>query len=165
MTAPEQIRNRNKDKGLPKKSKGPGAPQSKRAKPGKDYNMKYAEMVEKAVEMIRDDDELMMNLVDELDNWNGYADGFRCYDMYELDDFLSKLASDFDLRDDFFYDTIYGISSTSDKAELYRDNTDAGDIFDNVLENLSHLYIDDSDFADLMSEIDNYTDEDDEKTA
>lgn len=40
MTAPEQIRNRNKDKGLPKKSKGPGAQQNKKGKePGKDYIM------------------------------------------------------------------------------------------------------------------------------
>lgn len=136
--------------------------------------MKYAEMVEEAIDMIKNDDELMMNLVDELDNCNGYADGFRCYDMYELDDlfcdckvseFLQKLAPDFDLRDDFFYETIYGISSTSDKAELYKDHTDAGEIFDNVLESLNHLYIDDSEFADLMNEISNYADEEDEKTA
>lgn len=127
--------------------------------------MKYAEMVEKAIEMIENDDELMMNLVDDLDSLNGYADGFRCYNMYELDDFfydckvsefLQELAPDFDLRDDYFYDTIYGISSTNDKAELYRDNTDAGEIFDNVLENLPHLYICDSEFADLMNEISNY---------
>lgn len=119
-------------------------------------------------------DELMMNLIDELDNLDGYADGFRCYDMCELDDFfcdckvsefLQKLAPDFDLRDGFFYYTIYGISSTSDKAELYKDNTDAGEIFNEVLKNIGYIYIADSEFASLMCEIVSYTDKDDNEVA
>lgn len=124
--------------------------------------MKYAELIEKAVKEIEENDDLLCELVDELDSWNGYADGFRAYDMYELDDlhcdmklseFLSRVTKDFDLRDNFFYYSIYGLESTNDKALLYRDNTDCGEILDNVIEYRNHLYIIDKDFEELLDEI------------
>lgn len=129
---------------------------------------KYNELVARAIEMIRTNDDLMIELVDELDAWNGYADGFRAWDMSELSDFyhgetvaklLDDLTADFNKYDDWFYFSIYGLESTNDKADLYRANTDAGEIFDNVLENLSHLYIYNDDFREIMEEIANYNEE------
>ena len=131
--------------------------------------MKYEEMMNKALEMIQEDDELMMNLVDELDSWNGYADGFRAYDMSELDDFycgvsatklLEDLTADFNKYDDWFYFSIYGLESTDDKATLYRDHIDEGELLDEVLEHYNRLWIEDGDFRDLLESIANYTEDD-----
>ena len=133
---------------------------------------KYSELVAKAIEMISSDDDLMIELVDELDAWNGYADGFRAYDMCELDDFysgvsatklLEDLTADFNKYDEWFYFSIYGLESTNDKADLYRANTDAEEIFDNVLENMNHLNIYDNDFRGIMEEIANYNEEAEEE--
>lgn len=129
---------------------------------------KYNKLVERAIEMIRTNDDLMIELVDELDACNGYADGFRAYDMCELDDFysgvsaaklLEDLTADFNKYDEWFYFSIYGLESTDDKADLYRANTDAGEIFDNVLENLNHLNIYNYDFREIMEEISNYNED------
>lgn len=124
--------------------------------------MKFAELIQKAVNELETNDELFCRMVDELDSWNGYADGFKAYNMYELDelhygiklsDFLARLTNDFDFRDDYFYYSIYGLESTNDKVALYRDNTDCGEVLDNIIEYRNHLYIDDVEFNDLLDEI------------
>lgn len=121
----------------------------------------YKELIEKAIEELENNDVLFCEMVDELHSWNGYADGFRCYEMYELDDlccdmkisdFLSALG-DFNYRDNYFYLSIYGIESTDSKAQLYRDNVDTGCLLDDIMENKNHLYFPDSDFENLLDEI------------
>lgn len=123
--------------------------------------MTYKELIKEAMEELENNDELFCEMVDELDSWDGFADGFRCYDMYELDDlfcdmkvsdFLSKLG-DFNYRDNYFYYSIYGIESTNDKTQLYRDNVDTGELLDNVIENANHLYFSDNDFEELINKI------------
>lgn len=123
--------------------------------------MTYKEMIKEAMEELENNDDLFCEMVDELDSWDGFADGFRCYDMYELDDlfcdmkvsdFLSKLG-DFNYKDDYFYCSIYGIESTNDKTQLYRDNVDTGELLDNVIENANHLYFSDNDFEELINKI------------
>lgn len=95
-----------------------------------------------AKEALQNDDDLFVSCVDELDSWNGYADGFRAYDMSELDDlhygmklsdFLDKLTGDFNIRDNYFYYSIYGLESCDDKAELYRDHVDELELLDNLV--------------------------------
>lgn len=131
--------------------------------------MKYAELMTKALEMIQEDDEIMINLVDELDSWNGYADGFRAYDMCELNDFycgcdamklLDDLTADFNKYDDWFYFSIYGLESTDNKAALYRDHIDEGELLDEVIEHFNHIWIPDGEFRDLLESIVNYTEDD-----
>lgn len=39
-----------------------------------------------AIERLEEDDELFCELVEDLDSWNGFADGFRCYPMDEIDE-------------------------------------------------------------------------------
>lgn len=121
--------------------------------------------------MLNNDDDLFINMVNELDSWNGYADGYRAYPMDELDelnsgvslhDFLESLTGDFNIRDDYFYYSIYGLESTDDIAGLYRDHTDAGEVLDNVIEYYNHLYFSDSEFENLVDEIINYSDDDEE---
>lgn len=133
--------------------------------------MKYEELVKKAIEMLKEDEDLFVSMVDELDSWNGFADGYRVYNMYELDDlfcdckvsdFLSKIGSHFDLSDDYFADTIWGLESTDDKYTYYLDNTTEEEVFDNILECYTHLYFDDKDFEDLIEQIADYDEEDEE---
>ena len=121
----------------------------------------YNKLIQKAIELIDNDDDIFCELVDELDSWNGFADGYRCYCMGELDDFycdapasklINDLTKDFDIRDEFFYFSVWGLESTNDKAGLYRINTDAEEILGDVLEYRAHLYIPDE-LSDLLDEI------------
>lgn len=127
---------------------------------------KYDELVTKAIEMLNEDADLFCEMVDELDGWNGFADGFRVFNMYELNDLyidrpVTALLEDignnhFDLSDEYFVDTIYGLRSIDDKYVEYSDNVTAEELFDNLLDNYNHLDIRDSEFAELMDEIYNY---------
>ena len=121
----------------------------------------YNELMQKAIELIDNDDDLFCELVDELDSWNGFADGYRCWDMGELDEFycdapasklINDITKDFEIGDDYFYFSIWGLESTSDKAGLYRSNTDAEEILENVIEYRAHLDIPDE-LSDLLDEI------------
>ena len=123
--------------------------------------LNYSELMDAALDMLQDDD-LYIDMVNELDSWNGYADDFRCYYMEELDDLfyglkptelLEKITSDFSVYDDYFYCSIWGIESTNDPAAVYRDHTDAGEVLDNIIDNYNNIYINDGDFDDLISEI------------
>ena len=132
------------------------------------------ELRQAAIEMLEDDDSLFIECVNELDDWNGFADGYRCYDMYDLDDiygnmslseFLDIITEDFNNRDNYFYQSIYGLESTDFPEDLYRDNTSEEEVLDNVIDYYNHLSISDSDFTDLVEEIIDYEDEDEDEEA
>lgn len=113
----------------------------------------YGDKVQEIIDLFENNDEIFIELVEELDNWNGFADGFRAYEMCELDElfsgctvsqFLDKLGRDFNHNDDYFVDTIYGLESfNGSKADHYHDNVSAGELFDNVSEQFSNIYIPD----------------------
>lgn len=135
--------------------------------------MMYDEMMEKALDILKNDDDTFTACVDELDSWNGFADGFRCYEMCEIDDlhsglsigeFLDRLTGDFCKNDNYFYYSIYGLESTDDKAELYRNNVDEGDVLDAIIENYSNIDLAwiDGDFDDLINDIVEYSEDDDD---
>lgn len=122
-----------------------------------------SEIIEMMKQLL-EDDEIFINAIDELDAWNGYADGFRVYPMDELDelfydtklsDFLNMLTKGFDLNDDYFIDTIYGIESTNDKADVYHDNVEIDDLIDNLIENYNHIRGIDPELDELLG---NYID-------
>lgn len=126
------------------------------------------ELKREAVEMLKNDDDLFCDMVNELDSWNGFADGFRAFPMWEIDDlfcnckvsdFLSKLTSSFNHTDQYLCDTVYGLDSCDDCAEWYRGNIDEEEVLEEVLENENNLYINDSDFQQIIDEIINYEEE------
>ena len=130
--------------------------------------MKYDELIKSAIEMIDNDDKLFCDLVNELDGYMGFADGFRCWDMSELDDYyygskasqlIKDLTEDFNINDNYFYFSIYGLESTDDMVTLYRDNVNSGELLDNVINNYNRITIYCSDFDDLMNEIIYYEEE------
>lgn len=119
-------------------------------------------------------DDLFVDMVNELDSYMGYADGFRAYPMDEINDlfcdtkvsdFLDKLAGDFCHTDDYMVDTIYGLSSTNDIAGLYRDNVDEEDLLDNIIEYCDEIWFYNNDFESLIMAIVNYDDEQNTLTA
>ena len=129
----------------------------------------YSDLVAEAVERLENDDELFVDIVNELDSWNGFADGFRGFPMYEIDDFfcdmkvsdfLDKLADGFNHNDAYFVDTIWGIDSTDDLAAYYRGNVSAGEVFDEIIDKYYHIDIYDDDFKNLIDDIINYPDDD-----
>lgn len=125
---------------------------------------KYSEMIQRATEELINNDDLFISCVDELDSWDGYADGFRAYEMCMIDDFycdckasklLDDMTGDFNKNDDYFYFSIYGLESTDDKVALYRDNVDEGELLDKIIEEYSNIDLEwiDKDFDELISEI------------
>lgn len=119
---------------------------------------------EQAKTMLKENDELYIECINELDSWNGYADGFRAYPMYELDDFyidrkatdlLQDLTEDFNINDDYFYFTIWGLESTDDIATLYRDNTTPVEVLDNLIDNYGNvcLWGNFSEFEELVEQL------------
>ena len=125
----------------------------------------YSELMTQALEEVKNDNDLLVEMVNELDGWNGYADGFRGFPMYELNDlfygvslteFLDKLGRNFDHNDNYFIDTIYGIESTDDLAEVYRDNVDEGELLDDFIEQYECGHVDiwgNDDFKNLLDDI------------
>lgn len=108
----------------------------------------YEDLKAKALEMLKDNDELFVAMVDELDSYNGFADGFRAYPMDMIDeffydtkasDFLDMLTSDFSHIDEYFYETIYGLESTNNVASVYRDNVDEDDLLEQLIEYYPHI--------------------------
>ena len=130
---------------------------------------KYDELINEALDRLENEDDLFCECIDELDRWDGFADGYKCFPMCELDelcgdmrlsDFLDEITDDFSNKDEFFYWSIYGIESTDDKTDLYRTNTDSGEVLDNLIDKHPHIELSyfDRDFAELLDEICNYDD-------
>lgn len=124
----------------------------------------YEALREEAINTLKNDDDLFVDMITELDNWNGYADGFRAYPMYELDDlfcdckvseFLSKITDTFSLQDEYMVDTIYGLDSTNDIVDLYRINVWEADLLDSLIDNIDNVYFtdDQSGFKALLEAI------------
>lgn len=130
--------------------------------------MDYAALVKAAIDQLEADDDLFISMVNELDSWNGFADGFRAFPMDEINDFyydvpatqlINDLTNDFNINDDYFYYSIWGLESTGDVAGLYRDHADAGEVFDNIIENYNHLYFGNENFESLIDAIVNFEEE------
>ena len=92
------------------------------------------EIIKNWIEDIADDSDIIQ-IVRQVNSWDGSLEDYDFFDMYELDelygemkltDFLSNLAPDFNYSDDGFRATIYGIESCSihDVADDIKDNID-----------------------------------------
>lgn len=113
--------------------------------------MRKEELINQALEILTNDDDAFVNCIEELDSWNGYADGFRLYPMSEIDeffygckigDFLEKLSGDFHHTDEYFFDTVYGLESfDGDPVWHYEDYVDRSELIDALIEDYNHLDI------------------------
>lgn len=123
----------------------------------------YEDLRAKALGMLKDNDELFVEMVDELDSYNGFADGFRAYPMWEIDDFycntkigdfLDMLASDFNHTDEYFYHSTCGIESTDNVVDLYRSNVDEDDLLEQLIEYYPHIFFSDSELEEIVEALD-----------
>lgn len=125
----------------------PGSNQTPATK-GRQNMTNYEELRNELINELKNDDDLFCDLIEELDSWNGFADGFRVYPMYEINDlfcgctvseFLDKLAPGFNHNDEYMVDTIYGLDSTNDRVDIYRSNVWEAELLDNLMDRADDL--------------------------
>ena len=110
-----------------------------------------AEHVREAIaEVLENDTDAFVQICEELDSWNGFLGDARCYYMWEIDEFFNKPSdlldrmSDFDYTDEYFYFDVYGVTTASDKYDVYSDNVTVDDIIDAVEDCYNHIDIEDT---------------------
>ena len=122
--------------------------------------------------MIRTDSDLLVEICEELDSWNGFLGDDRCYNMCDIDDLLygkkpseiiDMITSDFDSSCDYFYFSMYGLESCSDRVDHYLDSFSDEEILDNYLNNACHCNLSNSDFEELAELYESYSDDDTEE--
>ena len=110
-----------------------------------DFDERRQYVYDKAIDILEDENDTFDEACEELDSWNGFLDESRCYSMDEIDEFFAKPSdlldkmNDFDYSDEYFYFTIYGVSTTDNKHDLYSDNFSAEDVLDALIDNFSHV--------------------------
>lgn len=124
---------------------------------------------------LENDNDLMIEVVETMDNYDGFLNEYRLYNMSEIDDVLygmlpseviAKLAPDFnDSCDYFYFNSNDCITSCDDKVEFYLKYNTIEEILDNYIEKyyrykLSICY---SSFKELAELLDDYTDDDTEE--
>ena len=127
------------------------------------FEMSYderAEHVREAIaEVLENDTDAFVELCEELDSWNGFLGDARCYDMCEIDEFFSKPSelldkmNDFDINDEYFYFDVYGVTTASDKYDVYSDNVSVDDVIDAIEDCYNHITITENRSLDELCEI------------
>lgn len=107
---------------------------------------------------------VFINLLEDLDNWNGYLQDERSYPMYMLEEyhqgvtlseFLKNLTYKFSIDDDFFRYTIYGLESETEeeREDRYWANYGYPWIVDDILKYRAHINEIDIDLTNLLDEL------------
>lgn len=112
-----------------------------------DYEKRKQYVYDKALELLKEDDDAFIEAVEELIRWNDFID-VECFSMDEIDDIcygmkpselLEKMTSDFDSNDNYFYFSIYGLESTDSKCDVYSDNTTVNEVLDELIDEYCHI--------------------------
>ena len=113
------------------------------------YRMDFEErkqyVYDKAIDILEGEDDTFDEACEALDSWNGFLGDSTCYSMNMIDEFFERPSdlldkmSDFDYSDEYFYFTIYGVTTTDDKHEVYSDNFSAEDVLDALIDDFSHV--------------------------
>lgn len=95
-----------------------------------------------------DDD--LIQIVNEVNSYNGHLEEYCCYEVEMLNEFfcdtkptdlLQKLASDFDINTDYIKFTIYGIESTTLEDMVSEIKNYAEDIAEEIENVLDDIYL------------------------
>ena len=120
-----------------------------------DFEQRAEHVREKIAEVLEDDTDTFVEVCEELDSWNGFLGDARCYDMSEIDEFFDKPSdlldrmSDFDYTDEYFYFDVYGVTTASDKYDVYSDAVSVDDVIDAIEDCYNHIYIADTTLNEL----------------
>jgi hypothetical protein len=124
---------------------------------------------------LENDNDLMVEVVESMDNYDGFLNEYRLYDMSEIDDILygklpseviHMLAPDFEETCDYFYFNGNGwLASCDDKVEFYLEYNTIEEILDNYIEKYYHYDLSSryDNFNELAELLDGYTDDDTEE--
>ena len=110
-----------------------------------DFDERKQYVYDKAIEVLEEDEDAFVEACEELDNWDGFLGDSRCESMDMIDEFFNKPSellyqmNDFNPTDSYFYFTVYGVSTTDDKHEVYSDDFSADDVLDELIDNYSHV--------------------------
>lgn len=110
-----------------------------------DFDERRQYVYDKAIDILEDEDDTFDEACEELECWNGFLGDSECYSMDMIDEFFAKPSdllgrmSDFDYGDEYFYFTVYGVSTTDDKHCVYSDDFSAEDVLDALIDNFSHV--------------------------
>ena len=126
--------------------------------------MKKCELVNEAIEMLKNDDELLINVCNELARYDGRLN--ELFQMYELDemywnckatDLINDLTEEFNINDEYFYwDDNHDLYSTDYATDFYLAQMDYGEILDNALDIIRELqWLNDRDFVEILEALDN----------
>lgn len=112
------------------------------------YRMDYEErrnyVYDAALNMLENDDDAFLSACNALDSWNGFMNDSRCFPMWELDELLgekkpsevlNEITKDFDINDDYFYYSTYGLESTNDIVDVYRNEHTNEEVLDELIDN------------------------------
>lgn len=120
-----------------------------------DFEDRKQHVREAIAEVLENDTDAFVQICEELDNWNGFLGDVRCYNMDEIDEFFNKPSelldkmSDFDYTDEYFYFDIYGVTTSSDKYDVYSDNVSVDDVIDAIEDCYNHIDIEDTTLSEL----------------
>ena len=120
-----------------------------------DFEDRKQHVREAIAEALDDNTNAFVQICEELDNWNGFLGDARCYDMSEIDEFFSKPSelldkmNDFNINDEYFYFDVYGVTTASDKYDVYSDTVSVDDIIDAVEDCYNHIDIEDVTLSEL----------------
>ena len=120
-----------------------------------DFEDRKQHVREAIAEVLDEDTDAFVQICEELDNWNGFLDGVRCYDMYEIDGFFKKPSDlldkmdNFNKDDEYFYFYYDSVTTTSDKYDVYSDAVDVDDVIDAIEDCYNHIYIADTTLNEL----------------
>ena len=110
-----------------------------------DFDERKQYVYDKALDILKDDEDAFVEACEELDNWDGFLGDSRCESMDMIDEFFNKPSelldqmNDFNPTDSYFYFTVYGVSTTDDKHEVYSDDFSADDVLDELIDNYNHV--------------------------
>ena len=120
-----------------------------------DFEDRKQHVREAIAEVLDDDTDAFVEICEELDSWNGFLGDARCFDMSEIDEFFSRPSelldkmSDFDYTDEYFYFDVYGVTTASDKYDIYSDNVSVDDVIDAIEDCYNHIDISDTTLNEL----------------
>ena len=95
-------------------------------------------------------DEDLIQIVNEVNSYNGHLEEYCCYEVEMLNEFfcdtkptdlLQKLASDFDINTDYIKFSIYGVESTTLEDMVDEIKNYAEDIAEEIEDVLDDIYL------------------------
>ena len=115
-----------------------------------DFEDRKQHVREAIAEVLEKDTNAFVQICEELDSWDGFLGDARCWDMSDIDEFFSKPSDlldkmdDFDKDDEYFYFDTWGVTTSSDKYDVYSDNVSVDDIIDAIEDCYNQIDIEDT---------------------